>query len=287
MKKYIFKILALLALSSHCFANPTEDLVRAIQDNNSTSVARVHELLDRFATELDFKAILPNTENHDTLYTLAARMGNIGVIQAFLSKGIGNGDLCIKAFGATPLYIASQEGHLNVVEALLRAGALPNKARTSDGNTPLYIASHGGHLNVVEALLRAGALPNSAPNNGVTPLLIAAHQGHLKIIDILIREGADLITDSILWDNVLSIVLRNSDKSKDEKILVVRHLLRKSALFRQITFDTAKRTAIGTGNHEAYAFIFQAEIQAKSKAISTSTRFPHEIIELIEEYRSF
>jgi hypothetical protein len=58
--------------------------------------------------------------------------------------------------GATPLYIASQNGRKDVVELLLRAGADKDKD-TSDGCTPLYIASFNGHKDIVELLRRAGA----------------------------------------------------------------------------------------------------------------------------------
>ena len=43
--------------------------------------------------------------------------------------------------GATPLYIASQNGHVDVARLLLGRNADPNTARTDDGATPLYIAS--------------------------------------------------------------------------------------------------------------------------------------------------
>ncbi len=44
----------------------------------------------------------------------------------------------------------------NVVEALLLGGADVNKAK-KDGATPLYMASQSGHCDVVEALLLSKA----------------------------------------------------------------------------------------------------------------------------------
>ena len=55
--------------------------------------------------------------------------------------------------GATPLYIACQNGHTSIVEALLGRDADVNKATTDTGATPLYMACYNGHTSIVEALL--------------------------------------------------------------------------------------------------------------------------------------
>ena len=57
----------------------------------------------------------------------------------------------------TPLYAASQEGHMNVVAVLVSADANVNQAQTDDGATPLYVASQEGHTDVVAAFVSVGA----------------------------------------------------------------------------------------------------------------------------------
>jgi ankyrin repeat protein len=53
------------------------------------------------------------------------------------------------------------KGHLDVIEALLAAGADPSAATTTDGVTPMFIAAQFGHLNVVNALLSVEADPST------------------------------------------------------------------------------------------------------------------------------
>jgi hypothetical protein len=84
----------------------------------------------------------------------------------------------------TPLTMASQQGHLPVVQALLHGGADVDKTM-DNGATPLYIVSQNGHLPVVQALLQGGADVDKARNDGVTPLSIATHHSHIDIMRLL------------------------------------------------------------------------------------------------------
>ena len=72
--------------------------------------------------------------------------------------------------GATPLFIASKVGHLEVVRELLARGAAVDTA-SDDGATPLYIASQEGHFEVTRELLARGAAVDTA--GARTPLLKA------------------------------------------------------------------------------------------------------------------
>ena len=73
--------------------------------------------------------------------------------------------------------LASQEGTLDVVRALLNKGALPN-ATTIRGSTALIQASHFGKLPVVKELLNYGALVDQANLKNTTALMRASQEGH-------------------------------------------------------------------------------------------------------------
>jgi ankyrin repeat protein len=128
------------------------------------------------------------TQSGVTPLYIAAQNGHWEVVQALLQAGADKNKA--RQSGETPLYVAAEKGYLRIVQALLKAGADKNKARR-DGVTPLYVAALNGHLEVVRALLQAGADKNQAAQSGATPLYIAAKNGHLEVVQALLQAGAD------------------------------------------------------------------------------------------------
>jgi ankyrin repeat protein len=53
----------------------------------------------------------------------------------------------MKSDGSIALMVASENGHLDLVQALLGHDADPNHAMKRDGSTALMIASQNGHLS--------------------------------------------------------------------------------------------------------------------------------------------
>ena len=69
----------------------------------------------------------------------------------------------------TPLHHAARQGHAEVVQALLEAGADVNRL-SADGTSPLLIATINGHWDLGLFLLEHGADPNLAAHSGIAPL---------------------------------------------------------------------------------------------------------------------
>jgi ankyrin repeat protein len=71
--------------------------------------------------------------------------------------------------GWTPLHMASQEGHLDVVKVLLARHPKVN-AQEADGETALHLAAFYGHLGVAQVLLKNGAGLRIENKEGKVPL---------------------------------------------------------------------------------------------------------------------
>lgn len=76
------------------------------------------------------------------------------------------------------LFAAAREGHTELLQLLLAAGAGVN-ITDKDGNTPLNWAAWNGHINCVRALLAAPGIDVNLPDKwGQSPLYCAATRGH-------------------------------------------------------------------------------------------------------------
>ena len=93
--------------------------------------------------------------------------------------------------GASPLFAATHEGHLEVVQCLLEKNADKDKA-DNDGCSPILIATHRGHLDVVRCLLGQGVDKDKADNDGWTPMNVAAANGELPVVQCLLDQGVDM-----------------------------------------------------------------------------------------------
>ena len=62
---------------------------------------------------------------------------------------------------------------------LLEAGANTDAAR-NDGFTPMMIAAQKGHVEVIKMLLADGDNKDAANKNGSTPMIMATANGHAR-----------------------------------------------------------------------------------------------------------
>ena len=154
----------------------SEQLLKATRLHKPNNVSLVGALLDRNA---DVNHSCRDTGNFPLL--AAAEIGDSKIVRVLCEAGAEKGKAHQQRHGAAPLIIASLNGHLEVVQALLAAGASKDQAM-NDGVTPLFMASHNGHLEVVQALLAAGASKDKASNSGRTPLFVASQQRHSEVV---------------------------------------------------------------------------------------------------------
>ena len=92
--------------------------------------------------------------------------------------------------GYTPLHHAALRGHVDIIDVLLKNGAMLN-ARGTRGETALYLATSAGSTPAVLRLLKAGAKPNRGNASRMTPLHKAASAGNIEMVEALLEAGAD------------------------------------------------------------------------------------------------
>ena len=90
--------------------------------------------------------------------------------------------------GQTPLHLAAENCHSNVVALLLTTGAKIN-IQASDNETPLHLAAQEGCVDVVKLLLAKGADANAKDKQGRTPMDRARQWNQTNIVSLLQRSG--------------------------------------------------------------------------------------------------
>lgn len=92
----------------------------------------------------------------------------------------------------TPLILAARRGDLELVELLLDRGArVDGPCGCANHETALFTAAVHGHQAVVHRLLAAGADPNAPHRVGLTPLHVAHLRDDQASIAALLAAGAD------------------------------------------------------------------------------------------------
>ena len=110
-------------------------------------------------------------------------------VKLLIQKG-ADVNLC-KKNGASPLYIACQNGHESTAQLLLNNGAEVNLC-DKEGESPLFKDCHNGHESTAQLLLNNGAEVNLCNKNGSGPLCIACQNGHESTAQLLLNNGAEV-----------------------------------------------------------------------------------------------
>ncbi|MBN3284169.1 TNKS2 protein, partial [Polyodon spathula] len=106
-----------------------------------------------------------------------------------------------------------------VCELLLRKGANVNE-KTKDFLTPLHMASEKSHNDVVEVLVKHEAKVNALDHLGQTALHRAAHCGHLQTIRLLLSAGCDPLIVSLQGFSASQMGNENVQQVLQEGVLI-------------------------------------------------------------------
>jgi len=149
----------------------------------------------------------------ETPLMAASRAGNVAAVRLLLGRSVD-----VNATDAfqkqTALMWASAEGHVDVVDALLIAGANPNlKAhvnpltarRNADfptgGFTALMWAARNGHEDAARRLVKGGADMNVKNGDNASASMVAMYNDRFDVAGVLIELGSD-VNDGSLYTAV-------------------------------------------------------------------------------------
>jgi uncharacterized protein len=127
--------------------------------------------------------------------------------------------------GLTPLMLATQKRHKNIIALLISKGADVN-ATLKHGFTALFYPCMFGGAGIAKLLIDSGADIN-AREDGNTPLMWAAFRGHVDIVELLLANGAD----PEITDDTGKITAAQMARGKNQ--YTIRELLKNKSLAQQ------------------------------------------------------
>lgn len=124
---------------------------------------------------------------------LATEIGSLRIVRLLIKHGANVNDT-VQGFNIIPaLHRACLRGDTKIAALLIANGANVN-ASMFEGSTPLILASEYGHLAIVQLLIDNNANIRATAQGyfNATALHLACQYGHLKIAHLLILNGADI-----------------------------------------------------------------------------------------------
>ncbi|XP_046330941.2 ankyrin repeat domain-containing protein 17-like isoform X1 [Haliotis rufescens] len=149
----------------------------------------------------------PVSSNNNNILHEACEGGDVSIVNYIISKGV----VAINSRGKydrTPVMVAAEFGHTNVLELLVREGGDVN-VRSSEGNTILHAACLGGHVKMVCHVLSTTRVNvNARGKKGRSPLMLAAWMGHQEVFELLVSAGSDVSLVDDGGNNILHVACR-------------------------------------------------------------------------------
>lgn len=172
--------------------DPSLRIRRAIHANDPLLLTRILKSHPTLLQNPDFSPLgLSNTSLH-----LACSLGFLPIVRALLSLNHEEYGISLNEEHQTPLMLASQKGHTEIVHLLCSSSPDSISRRDIRGRDAIMEASRGGHDTCLQILLTFAPggpliMLDNADVDGNTALHFASSNGHLLVLRTLLAAGAD------------------------------------------------------------------------------------------------
>ncbi|MES1902585.1 MAG: Ankyrin repeat domain-containing protein 17 [Paramarteilia canceri] len=185
-------------------------------------------------------------KNLEMALLTSSEYGFFNAVHYLVSRNININ--CKDDNGHTPLYKAATKGHLTIVKFLVEKNAdINNELMKIDLKSPLHIACQNGHGEVVDFLLHSLFTQNAKCQNVSTLLLDAVTAGQSEVVFVLLRWASNFTSNNdqnlnkkqdlpLLMDkdeikNLKSSPSNSSEHNTDEKLCDEVNKILKGSMF--------------------------------------------------------
>jgi ankyrin repeat protein len=155
------------------------------------------------------------------LFKHSTRARGIRAIAAIGLLTLGAASVAAAAAPQRTLVDLVREGKRENVLAAITSPDVDVNVKAADGSTSLMWAAYNDDLELVRALLKAGARANVTSNFGATALSETIKLGNLSLFRVLLDAGADIESPNL--DNQTALMLAiNTNQQEMAKLLIER-----------------------------------------------------------------
>uniref|UniRef100_A0A8C6TT14 E3 ubiquitin-protein ligase MIB2 n=1 Tax=Neogobius melanostomus TaxID=47308 RepID=A0A8C6TT14_9GOBI len=193
-------------------AQPVEvDANLMTAENPSESGSTVISVLEKLLAQ-------STEQDNPSRLVIEAAHGSASKVRELLQKYPDKVD--IKNQGKTALQVASHQGHMEVVKALLQANS-SIEIKDEDGDTALHYTAFGNQAEVARLLLSKGANVNMLNNSMCTALHIAVNKGFSDVVRVLTEHSTDVNLQDSYGDTPLHDAIAKDFRNIIEALVVV------------------------------------------------------------------